>query len=476
MKDSENLNGPYPLIAKINNFGSTITDAKVFWGRGGLTDSIIMTNSSGLNWTASIPGNNSPANYRYYIRAVNQSGGVSKLPVNAPASYFSFNAGADNIKPIISHTPLSNTNIAAWPDTLNAAVTDNTGLDSVWVIWYRNNPSTGFKEFKLNNTLNDVFSGIFNSTQSQVSYNDSVYYRIYASDNSSNHNTDSTALYNFKINSLVSVIIGSGTAVASYPFKTFYLDSRTDMLFLASEINHLNGTPSRIMGIGFNVAYASPQIMNGFTVKLQNTSLTSLNGFVPNNWTTVYNVNYTVPGTGWQSVPFSLFVWNGTDNLLMEICYSNTSFNSNSTVYATPTTNSMVWHQSADLTSGNGCTDLNAGTAQTNRPNISIFFNYIIGVKENNLIPDKYSLSQNYPNPFNPETVIKYSLQKSSFVTLKIYDVLGREVVTLVNEIKKPGEYLIPFSINQYPLASGVYFYKLQTEEFSDVKRMIIIK
>jgi len=190
----------------------------------------------------------------------------------------------------------------------------------------------------------------------------------------------------------------------------------------------------------------------------------------------VFNQNYTVPGTGWRFIPFSLFVWNGTDNLLLEICYSNTSFNSNSSVYATPTTNNMVWHQSTDLTSGNGCTDLNAGSAQTNRPNIAIIFNYIIGVKENNQIPVKFSLSQNYPNPFNPETQIKYSLQKNSLVKLKIYDVLGREVVTLVNEFKKAGEYIVPFSITQYPLASGVYYYKLQADEFSDVKRMILIK
>ena len=476
VKDSENLNGPYPLNASIYNFGLNLTNVKVFWGRGGLTDSIDMTNSSGNNWTCSIPGNGSPANYRYYIRAINQNGSASKLPVNAPSTYFSFNTGADVTNPVINFSPLGPTPIFYWPDTVTAVVTDNTGLDSVWVNWYRNNPGTGIKEFKLNNSFNDVFKGIFNSSISQVNYNDTIFYRIFAKDNSSNHNSDSTALYNFAVSSLDGEYVGFGTAVASYPFKTFYQDARTDMLYLASEINHLGSTPARIMGIDFNVVFASPQIMNGFTVKIQNTTQSSLNGFTSNNWTTVFNQNYTVPGTGWRFIPFSLFVWNGTDNLLLEICYSNTSFNSNSSVYATPTTNNMVWHQSTDLTSGNGCTDLNAGSAQTNRPNIAIIFNYIIGVKENNQIPVKFSLSQNYPNPFNPETQIKYSLQKNSLVKLKIYDVLGREVVTLVNEFKKAGEYIVPFSITQYPLASGVYYYKLQADEFSDVKRMILIK
>jgi hypothetical protein len=475
LKDSENLNGPYTVNSKIFTFGTNISNARVHWGRGSLTDSIDMTNSSGSNWTANIPGNGSPANYRYYISATDASGRTSSLPVNTPSAYLSFNAGTDITNPVITHIPIGNTQIINWPDTVTTTVTDNTGLDSVWVVWYKNNSFTGLKEFKLNNTANDVFNGVFNSSQSQIGYNDSIYYRIFARDNSSNHNTDSTTLYKFNINSTVNAVIGTGTNVASYPFKTWYLDSRTDMLYLANEINHITGTPARIVSIGFNVVNSSPQVMNGFTVKMQNTNLNSLSGFISNNWTTVYSSNYTVQNTGWQYIPLDVFVWNGTDNLLIEICFSNTSSYTNSSVFATAS-NNMVWHQSTDLLSGNGCTDLNAGSSQAYRPNLSLGFNYVVGINENNLIPCKYSLSQNYPNPFNPETIIKYSLEKNSLVSLKVYDVLGREVATLVNEIKKAGEYLIPFSTNQYPLSSGVYFYKLQTAGFTDVKRMIILK
>ena len=99
---------------------------------------------------------------------------------------------------------------------------------------------------------------------------------------------------------------------------------------------------------------------------------------------------------------------------------------------------------------------------------------YIEGIEKHNEIPDKFSLSQNYPNPFNPTTKIDYAIPKNGFVTLKIYDVLGREVKTLVNENKTPGNYSIDFNGSEF--SSGVYFYKLESKGFSDVKRMILIK
>ncbi|MEO8208992.1 MAG: T9SS type A sorting domain-containing protein, partial [bacterium] len=97
-----------------------------------------------------------------------------------------------------------------------------------------------------------------------------------------------------------------------------------------------------------------------------------------------------------------------------------------------------------------------------------------IGENELSLTPDKYSLQQNYPNPFNPSTSINFSIPKSGLVTLKIYDVLGKEVATLVNEVKTAGNYSLDF--NAYNLTSGVYFYKIESGSFSDIKRMMLIK
>ncbi len=91
-----------------------------------------------------------------------------------------------------------------------------------------------------------------------------------------------------------------------------------------------------------------------------------------------------------------------------------------------------------------------------------------------NVIPKEYSLSQNYPNPFNPTTTIKYSLIKDGLVTVKIYDIAGREVAKLVNEVKKAGNYQVLF--NASTLASGVYFYRIQSNDFVMTKRMVLIK
>lgn len=90
------------------------------------------------------------------------------------------------------------------------------------------------------------------------------------------------------------------------------------------------------------------------------------------------------------------------------------------------------------------------------------------------LIPEKYELSQNYPNPFNPSTKINFSLPKQGFVTLKIYDVLGKQVAELVNEIKPAGFYAVDF--NASALASGIYFYRIESVDFIETKRMMLIK
>lgn len=88
--------------------------------------------------------------------------------------------------------------------------------------------------------------------------------------------------------------------------------------------------------------------------------------------------------------------------------------------------------------------------------------------------PNKFSLSQNFPNPFNPSTAIEYSIAKNEHVQLKVYDLLGREVAVLVNEMQVPGSYNVIF--NAQDLSSGIYFYRICTASFADVKRMILVK
>jgi hypothetical protein len=89
-------------------------------------------------------------------------------------------------------------------------------------------------------------------------------------------------------------------------------------------------------------------------------------------------------------------------------------------------------------------------------------------------LPASFSLQQNYPNPFNPETVIGYWLPVAGYVSLKVYDMLGREVATLVNEYKLAGNYSVQFNAGTF--TSGVYFYRMESGSYTQTKKLIILK
>ena len=95
-------------------------------------------------------------------------------------------------------------------------------------------------------------------------------------------------------------------------------------------------------------------------------------------------------------------------------------------------------------------------------------------VVNSNSIPDRFLLRQNYPNPFNPSTNINFQIKESSIAVLKIYDILGKELVTLVNEKLNSGTYTVQFPADHLP--SGIYYYKLEAGDFKDIKKMVLLK
>ena len=114
-----------------------------------------------------------------------------------------------------------------------------------------------------------------------------------------------------------------------------------------------------------------------------------------------------------------------------------------------------------------------AGWIDLSTPNI----NYKESVGDG--LPRKFSLSQNYPNPFNATTIIKYDLPKTSDVEITIFNVLGQEVTTLVDKKQPPGYYEVRWegtNVQGKPVASGIYFYRIEAEEFVASKKMMLLK
>lgn len=158
------------------------------------------------------------------------------------------------------------------------------------------------------------------------------------------------------------------TSTAITPYKTFYHDGRSQYLVLASEIISNGGSAGQINSLAFNVSTLQAQVLNGFTIKIGATALTALtNVFEPNGgFTTCYSA--TVNGTtlGWNTYIFSSpFVWNGSDNIIVEVCFDNTSYTNNSGVHYNTLGFNANTYRFAD--SQTGCI-MTASGVMTNRP------------------------------------------------------------------------------------------------------------
>ncbi len=177
---------------------------------------------------------------------------------------------------------------------------------------------------------------------------------------------------------------------------------------------------------------------------------------------------HTVPGTGTIQ---ALTGWKTTNTYFMgraNIVYSTTNNGTNWNTVFTAAGTSQIWNFTVSRTGSPyvyGC-----------RANGTIvkYGGAFTGVTPVTTVADNYSLSQNYPNPFNPTTNIKFAIPTSGLVSLKVYNMLGKEVATLVSSNLSAGTYSYDFNASN--LASGVYFYKLETANFSEVKKMSLIK
>lgn len=446
LPNTENLNGPYVVNCVITPSGSAIDPAKtkLFWTRGSIfTDSIAMTNSSGNNWSASIPGNGAASVYKYYLKTCDMLNRITVLPPDAPSGYFSFTASADVTPPVITHTQITDVGHPMWPVNVSGNVTDNIGIDSVWVEWYKNTPSP-VKSFRLNNTGGSVFAGTFNSANNEVTPGDSIFYVIKARDNSSNHNIGSlpaSGYFRFNITTQAAQNFCRQTYLPirdnQISYDTLYIPQSGTIVDLNFKMESLLHTYDG--DISFSII--SP---TGIEVSLSNRRGSGGDNYINTVFDDSSAVSIstgTAPFTGTFRPESPLNVFNGLDvhgNWILKV------------------------HDQAA-----------SDTGRVESYCLNIIYNAVLAVNIQQ-VPVKFELAQNYPNPFNPITRIKYSVPKQSFVSIKIYDVLGREVKTLVNEMRTAGNYEVDFNASY--LASGVYFYRMESGDFTDVKKFVLLK
>lgn len=265
LSNTEQLTGTYNVNCNITPSGSGIdpSKTKIFWSRNNpsITDSLLLINTGGNDWTAGIPANGSGATYRYYIKATDSLNRTSVSPTGAPAVLNQFIASPDTVKPVITHSPLPDQALPNWPSTVSAIVTDNLGIDSVWVNWYKNSPVSG-TTFRLHNKGANNYSAAFNSLNSQVNIGDIIYYKIIAQDNSLSHNIDSTALNSFYITEQK---LCEGFTSTAFPPSGWSIDFTGENYWMRSNVSSYGIGSGSAMFNFWNAVYGTEQSLISLT-------------------------------------------------------------------------------------------------------------------------------------------------------------------------------------------------------------------
>ncbi|MHB8338290.1 MAG: T9SS type A sorting domain-containing protein, partial [Ignavibacteriaceae bacterium] len=238
------------------------------------------------------------------------------------------------------------------------------------------------------------------------------------------------------------------------------------------------------------VAYDSNNVY--FYVKTDS----ALTPYTDKNWMLLFIDSDTNHATGWEGYDYlinlniksdsvtTLARWNAQDSSWDETSDLKYQYTGDQMQIAVPrnllnqTGNdiSFYFHWADNIQKLNDITEffIDGDSAPDRRFNYWYTTQTPTGVKETYQLPQSFSLSQNYPNPFNPTTVIKYSVPRSGYVTLKIYNLMGQLIATLVNGQLSAGSYKADFDASK--LSSGVYFYKLNAGGFMMTKKMMLLK
>ncbi len=543
LHDVEQTSVPYTVNANLNDGYFTVdtSSVQIIWGRNGaFTDSSIMHQVDfGSECSGAIPTDNSSAYYQYYIKAKDSYGNIVTYPFSAPSEYFSFYAGPDTVKPRVTFRPLVDQAYTSLPPSIKVITSDNIGIDSVKVE-FLNRRSLYSGSFTLEQDDDSTYTSIFPFDTLNTLIGDSIYYRVIVNDKAtiSNHVVlPSSDYYGFKI-SLGNILIVKDDTTHIAPVSSF------DLFYSALLPTSFTLDTVKFSQLAQRTLSNYQLIILSSGLNIVPLSLTSLRQNIVDYVTAGGKVlteggevgHFYRKGGPFDTAPLFRRAVLHDSIWTSHVTGSNLTFSSPThRIFTSPNIiNSPI--EFTDRTSGSFAADRDAVSLITgdlttkivgvwstltstggilvfsppvNQPPQTIFYSFalssitdttvakklvintvnaffprntVTAVTENEVtIPSTFALSQNFPNPFNPVSEIRYSLPFNSYVSLIMYDVLGREVATLVNEQQPAGVKTQFFDGGNLP--SGVYYYRLYVSDikthavlFQQVKKALLIK
>lgn len=451
LKDTEDIVNAYTLKANISSL-SPIVSAALYYDTDGSFpfNKILMIDNGNGRYSATIPPQNDKE-IQYFVLVKTADGYF-------PFELKSFHAGTDSIPPSITDIyPIKNSLEQQGPFHAGLKATDNIGVDTTEVfVKFITGRSDEDSVRLIKTAVENEFNGeLF--FESPLQAGDTVSYYFIVKDISSNHNQARLPETGF-----MKFLIGQEV-----------VDDFEDSLKSVSKWD---------MGESWNVA-KTPSHSGSYSVE------DSPGGNYKPNTVNILSLKEGFDLSGYRNATLKFWRLNIIDK--SDTCFVDVSNDGvNWTTHLKINGAKFAWMQESVLLTGftgpgnenvqirfRMVSDGAVEQAGIYIDDIEVFAEgSVVAVEQNelNTPPITYSLSQNYPNPFNPATTITYQLPKSGSVTLKVFDILGNEVKTLVNEQKETGKYTVQFDASL--LASGMYVYQLRVNDYTSNKKMLLLK
>jgi hypothetical protein len=274
------------------------------------------------------------------------------------------------------------------------------------------------------------------------------------------------------------------------------MDERAQIIVTKAELVSAGFTAANkyIKSLAFNALTANAQTMNGFTIKISHiasSAFASTSFLSGNNATTVYSGNFAATSNQWNTHTFSTpFIYNGNDNILIDICWNNSAYTNNTSVYGTSMSTYMTLYKRQDITSGGLC-NTTSGTQNYIRPNIklSLSSNSVIAsggsssarLQDEGITVPKELQTNFYPNPVNDKLTLSFNIyEENATSTVDIYNLYGSKIKSYELQNTTLGENNLEINFTNdselQNLQNGIYFISLIVNGEKTTKKLILQK